>query len=59
MTPHAGVPVCNSVVAGNQPMRETRPTFVIGRSYLLVGMMFCLLVASVLVFVLISPGVPH
>jgi len=40
-------------------MRKACSTFVISRSSLLVGMMFCLLVASVLIFVLISPGVPH
>jgi hypothetical protein len=46
---------------GNQPMRRVRATYVVncGRSSLLVGMMFCQLVASVLVFVLISAGLPH
>ena len=42
-------------------MRRVRATYVVncGRSSLLVGMMFCQLVASVLVFVLISAGLPH
>jgi len=40
-------------------MQKGCPTFVISPSSLLVRMMFSLLVASVLVFVLISPGGPH
>ena len=46
---------------GNQTTRNARPTIVINcsRSSLLAGITFCVLVVSVLVFVLISPGLPR
>ncbi len=40
-------------------MRKACHTSVVRRSSLLVEMLFCLLVASVLVFVLISTGLAH